>query len=109
MAGQKAGIHSVEGGGMAVPVRVPNSTIDGDGFYVSFNDVDDGIYGSATTALVKGQMEAFYILDGNHMAGYVDLIDDGFDACMAYFEQNIELINKYSDKPPVEASAGVSF
>jgi hypothetical protein len=106
MTGQKAGMHRLDIGGVPGYVRVPNDTIDGDGFYVSFNDVDVGesMYGSATTALVRGQMEAFYILNGNHMAQYAEIMEDGFDACMRYFEDNIHLINKRSDQPPAPAA-----
>lgn len=95
--------------GAMVPVRVPNDAIQGKGFYVSYNAVDRDIYGSDTTALVKGQMQAFYILNGNHMAAYFPLIDEGFDACMAYFETNIDKINKYSDKPADRGSAPEPF
>jgi hypothetical protein len=98
---QKAGIHHVTlTDGTSIPTNVPNDLISGDGFYVSYNAHDVAIYGSDTTALVKGQMEAFYILQGNHMAAYAPLIDVGFDACMDYFETNSELISKFSDKPP---------
>lgn len=59
-------------------VLIPNKVIDADGFYISYNDYDIDLYGGATTALVKGQFEHFYILD--------------------YFKQNIESIAKYSER-----------
>lgn len=83
-------------GPCAVPV--PNTTIDGSGFYVSYNDHDTAIYGSDTTALVLGQMEKFYILKGDHRAQYLPLIDQGFDACLAYFKANAQDMHKHSDK-----------
>lgn len=83
-------------GPYAVPV--PNTTIDGSGFYISYNDHDTGIYGSDTTALVLGQMEKFYILKGDHRAQYLPLIDQGFDACLAYFKANAQDVHKHSDK-----------
>jgi hypothetical protein len=101
MANQKSGIHNVElSNGSLAPIMVPNDTVDGDGFYVSYNRRDSGIYGSDTTALVVGQMQHFYILNGNHMADYLPLIDEGLDACLDYFEANIDLINKHSDRDP---------
>jgi hypothetical protein len=105
---QRAGLANVElGDGTRVPVTVPNDTIDGDGFYVSYNCRDEAIYGCDTTALVFGQMQAFYILNGDHMAAYADLIVDGFDACMAYFEEHIDQINKRSDQPVKGPSSGM--
>jgi hypothetical protein len=99
MYSQKAGLANVTlSDGTVVPLSIPNDTIDGRGFYVSYNNRDRGVYGSDTTALVSGG--TFYILKGNHMAAYYDLIEDGFDACMEYFEQNIEQIAIYSARPP---------
>lgn len=98
---QKAGFHTVTMESEAsIPIRVPNDVIDGDGFYVSYNDVDAAIYGSDTTALVIGQMQAFYILDGNHMAAYAPLIEQGLEACLGYFASRPELVNAKSDAPP---------
>ncbi len=81
-----------------VSVQIPNVTTDGDGFFVSFNDRDSAIYGSDTTALVFGQMQAFYILNGDHRAAYSSLIPQGFDACLDYFKANVQHANKFSDK-----------
>mgnify|MGYP003626343813 CR=1 FL=1 len=83
--------------GIPVPVLVPNTTMDGDNFYVSFNDYDHGIYGGDTTALVLGQMQHFYILNGDHRAAYAELIPQGIDACLSYFKANIADINKRSE------------
>ena len=88
-----------------IPVMVPNSTMDGDGFYVSYNDYDVAIFGCATTALVQGQMEHFYILDGDHRQAYAKLLGDGFEACFEYFKANITAINKNSEKPALPGDA----
>lgn len=76
--------------------------IDGkiyDGFYVSYNSYDIAIYGDITTALVVGQMQKFYILNGDHREEYAKIINDGFEKCMGYFKENINQINKNSDRP----------
>jgi hypothetical protein len=78
----------------------PNHVIDAGGFYVSYNACDAGIYGSDTTALVLGQMEKFFILNGDHRAVYRGLMNDGLDACMGYFRANVAKVNRYSDKLP---------
>lgn len=85
--------------GMPAFLPTPNDVVDGDGFYVSFNCVDLSIYGCETTALVVGQMQAFYILNGDHRAAYAPLIPEGFEACMDYFMANIDQINARSDRP----------
>jgi hypothetical protein len=87
--------------GVAIPLTSVNSVLEGKGFYVSYNDVDTSpaLYGQATTALVFGQMESFYILNGDHRAGYLELIPEGYEACFAYFKANIASINKRSDIP----------
>ena len=82
------------------PCMVPNTVIEAENgdFYVSYNDYDISIYGTDTTALVKGQMEKFYILNGDHRKQYSVLIPKGFNACLDYFKKNIKFINKNSDK-----------
>lgn len=69
-----------------------------DGFYVSYNSYDVDIYGDITTAIVLGQMQKFYILNGDHSQEYAKIIKKGFKRCMEYFERNIDQINKYSDR-----------
>jgi hypothetical protein len=81
-------------------VNYPNSVMEGEGFYVSHNDRDLVAYGSQTTALIVGQMEKFYILKGDHRAGYVTLIPRGFATCLDYFKRHSDLVHRYSDKPP---------
>jgi len=98
---QTSGFQAISvGNGATVVVNIPNDVIDGDGFYISYNDRDWNIYGSDTTALVKGQMEAFYILKGNHMAEYSLLIENGFDSCMEYFVSHLDSIAPHSETPP---------
>lgn len=79
------------------PVLIPNEVIESDGFYISYNNWDVATYGSDTTALVWGQMQRFYVLNGDHRSEYQKLIDDGFDACLEYFNANIGQANKYSE------------
>lgn len=93
---QKPGMQFFGG----IPLMVPNTTYQGDGFHISHNDHDALIYGDVTTALVLRGGEAFYILDGDHCAGYAALIPKGLDACMDYFRQHIDLKNKFSETPP---------
>lgn len=105
MYSQRAGITNVTlTDGTVVPMSVPNDTIDGNGFHISYNNRDRGIYGSDTTALVVGQSN-FYILDGDHMQAYHAIIEEGLDACFEYFNENIELINRYSERPPEKSCA----
>lgn len=84
-------------------LSIPNTIQNGDGFYVSYNDVDAAIYGSDTTALVVSQMQYFYILNGDHRANYKRLIDQGLDACLDYYRENHEQISRFSDKLPEAA------
>jgi len=79
------------------PIFVPNDVIKGNGFYISYNNRDTYIYGSDTTALVIGQMEKFFILNGNHVKEYKSLINKGLKECTTYFISNLHLKNKYSD------------
>ena len=81
-------------------VPVPNVIVQRDGFYISYNDYDTDIYGCATTALVRGQMEAFYILNGDHRKQYDAIAGDGFGACLEYFKANADMVNLRSDKLP---------
>jgi hypothetical protein len=83
--------------GLTVPLIQYNSTVDGEGFFISYNDHDIDLYGDVTTAFVIGQMEGFLTLNGDHREGYAALIPLGFDACLAYFMDNIEQANKHSE------------
>lgn len=69
-----------------------------DEFYVSYNSIDERIYGSDTTALVTGNAAHFYILNGDHRKQYKQAADSGgLEACLKYFADNSHLINKRSD------------
>jgi len=86
--------------GCEVMGSTPNSVVMGENFYISFNDQDTDLYGCETTALVFGQMEKFYILKGDWRAQYSKILDQGFDACLAFFKENIGDIHNFSDIPP---------
>lgn len=74
------------------------SPCNGDDYYVSYNFVDRHHYGCATTALVLGQMAHFFILNGDHLAEYEKILDQGFGACMSYFQAHIKEINHCSER-----------
>lgn len=76
---------------------MPNSIIEAPGFYISYNPYDTDTYGCCTTALVIGNMEHFYILNGDHRTPYSERIERGLMACLAYFQDNIHLKNKHSE------------
>jgi len=84
--------------GIAVPLITPNDVMNGDDFYISHNSLDAAIYGGETTALVIGQMQAFYILNGDHQAAYAALMPQGLSACLAYFKAHQGQMNKFSDR-----------
>lgn len=70
------------------------------GFYISYNNHDTDIYGCDTTAIVIGQMQGFFILNGNH-SGALDKAahKGGFDACLNYFREHEDEMNERSDNP----------
>lgn len=98
---QKPGVNFFKG----IPLSVPNTTYDGDGFHISHNDRDALLYGDVTTAIVVNGGGAFYILNGDHRAGYADLIPQGLAACLDYFRAHINQKNKYSETPPAAIEA----
>lgn len=69
-----------------------------DGFYISHNNYDIGIYGSETTALVLGQMEKFFVLNGNHCTSLEKLAKESLTNCINYVRKNKNKLNKLSDK-----------
>lgn len=77
-----------------IPVFVPNTTKDADGYYVSYNDHDRRYYGSDTTAIVVGNCRAFLILNGDHRDNLDGLTLS--EAC-AYFHGHAHLKNHLSD------------
>ncbi|MCR8994608.1 hypothetical protein [Brevibacillus laterosporus] len=84
----------IEGSGD--PIEMNSKTYEG--FYISYNTYDRVYYGCDTTALVLGQMQKFFILNGDHRKQYAELIKQGFHACLAYYKANIENANKFSDR-----------
>lgn len=68
-----------------------------EGFYISYNNYDRSHYGSDTTALVWGQMYYFLTLNGDHRKAYEPLTPLGFEACFAYFKENKQSWNKYTE------------
>lgn len=95
----------------AIPIIMTNKVVEGNdiiisfngknyrGFYISYNTRDSGIYGCPTTALVLGQMQKFFILNGNHLSNYEKLVEYGFYKCYDYFMNHISQINSFSDSP----------
>ncbi len=82
-----------------------NSVLDGDGFFVSYNpspgmglSMFKGDGGSDETALVRPDDEKnkYRILNGDFRQEYEDLVDKGFNACLAIFEQNKECESSWS-------------
>ncbi|QNR70503.1 hypothetical protein IAQ67_28550 (plasmid) [Paenibacillus peoriae] len=84
--------------GNDLPILMNGKTYKG--FYVSYSNYskDVAVYGSDTTALVLGQMELFFVLNGDHRKQYKEFITQGFDKCLLYFKENMHDMNKYSDK-----------
>ena len=68
------------------------------GFYIDYNDEDIEFFGSVTTGLILGQLDLLLISNGDHTKQYEKIINQGFDACLAYFKSNPEHVNKHSDK-----------
>lgn len=113
----KSTLHIGEAGGhrVLVPNDVPyhddavvvfdNKAYEG--FYISYNNHDTDIYKSDTTALVLGQMEFFFILNGNHADGLCAAAKkDGFAGCMEYIRKHSVSVNsEYSDYKPGKEDA----
>ena len=76
-----------------LPNRVSNESKE---FYVSYNDCDQNLHGGHdTTAMVVGQMQAFYILNGNHEKVMGSL---SFDECLNYVHDHKDQLGIRSDK-----------
>lgn len=87
------------------PTFIPNIIVsNNEDFYISYNNCDIHIYGDVTTALVyefpKGKSEHYYVLNGNHVKQYNELLTKGggIKECLEYFKSNQDLMSKYSDK-----------
>jgi len=82
------------------PVLFPNMIESFDGFYISYNNYDTLIYGCDTTAIVAGQMEKLFILNGDHRKELHRIANKkGMAGCLEYFKENISLMSKFSDTP----------
>jgi hypothetical protein len=73
-------------------------------FYVSYIFPDYRLYGSDTTALVVGQLDKVFILNGDFRKEYQELIPQGFEKCYEFFKANLQHRNEYSETfhPPVK-------
>lgn len=80
-------------------IYAPNQTLNGDGFYVSYNNTDTSIYGSDTTALVDDDLQCFLILNGDHRAEYAQLVKRGYQTCVNYFMDHLDQKSKFSAMP----------
>jgi len=86
-----------------VPCNVPNRTDDvvtgSPHWYVSYNNYDQAVYGSDTTALVLGQVEYILILNGDHRDGLracitvKDLATSRLNRCLAYVREHKAELN----------------
>jgi hypothetical protein len=76
-------------------VTALNQIANFDGYYISY--CSSGIQFD-TTAIVLGQMERFYILDGDHSNELEALSrEGGVQACIKYFYDHIEQASRYSE------------
>jgi len=80
-----------------IPVKAPNTVTQADGFFISYNNVDIDAYGDVTTALVPDDHSQFFILNGDHVAQYKEIMDGGMEACLAYFVAHADQRSKFSD------------
>lgn len=91
-------VHVSNVGGFSV--MAPNVCNNFGTFYISYNDWDTDIYGCDTTAIVVGQMERFYVLNGDHREQLHAIAEKkGLDGCVQYFLDHIDEKSKYSDMP----------
>jgi len=90
-----------------IPCTIPNRTDEVETgsphWYVSYNNRDTAEYGSDTTALVLGQMECFFVLNGDHREGLKACIASGdfgtpaLVRCLAYLREHVGELNLKSD------------
>jgi len=76
----------------------PLNTISNDAkdFHVSFNP-DSRDYGCETTALVIGNHQIFFVIDGDHRADMKGSLSD----CLLHVYRNADKLNNASDPVPV--------
>lgn len=76
-----------------VPFLTPNVVVKEDAnWHVSYNNVDAGIYGCDTTAIVVNNWD-FYILNGNHVASlkFLDNLAEAIDYFFSKPDQHNKL------------------
>ena len=85
-----------------------NFLMKADGFSISYRPYGTGPFagtsfdteqGCGETAIVTGG--DFFILNGDHRHAYMKASPDGLNACVEYFNRNIELKSGFSDTPEV--------
>ena len=85
-----------------IPYLIPNRvSAHSPDFYISYNSRDAEIYGCVPTAVVLGQMQRFYVLNGNHES---ELAGKPFDECLEYLHAHAAELNKYSEALPPRGS-----
>lgn len=75
-------------------MQTHNQVFESKDHYISFNFGDIYIYGCETTAIVIGQMQRFYILNGDHRE---NLKNKTLEESIEYFLAHQELKNKNSN------------
>lgn len=89
------------------PILVPNRADEVDTksphWFISYNNYDRADYGCDTTALVLGQGECFFILNGDHREGFrneieaADFCNPALVRCLAYLHKHKDVLNSKSD------------
>lgn len=81
---------------------VSHRVLNADGFFISYNaDLHDigwmrSDNGGAETAIATYDGH-YYILNGDHRDAYESLVDEGLEACLAYFNSKPELKSSWSE------------
>lgn len=80
-----------------------------DGWYISYNNHDYDTYGCDTTAIVLGQMQKFFILNGDHCEKLLDAVKvkDPLESALAYFKSCKDEVSKFSGDICEEAIEGL--
>jgi hypothetical protein len=83
---------------LAAKLPTPNQiTTDMDGYYISYNERDENIWGTVTTAIVNQDQTKFLVLKGDHRTTLDSL--PSYSACVAYFRANPAHHHRWSDQP----------
>ena len=79
-----------------------NLTLDGDGFYISYNSGEsllgpDTTNGETAICLKESSVaNPFYILNGDFRKEYEELVPKGLEACMEFFKSQSDKISSWS-------------